>query len=58
MGTWIDILEVLDCYRTNDRWWTAEPISRAYYEILLDDGRTITLFHDDLQNTWYEQRYG
>ena len=58
MGTWTDVLEVLDCYRTDDRWWTSEPVSRTYYELLSEDGRTTTLFHDELHNTWYEQRYG
>jgi len=52
------VSEVLDHYRTDDRWWTAEPVSRSYYELLLDDGRAMTVFHDLIQDDWYEQRYG
>jgi hypothetical protein len=57
-GAWLAVVDVLDCYRTDDRWWTAEPVSRTYYELLLEDGRALTLFRDDLRDGWWEQRYG
>jgi hypothetical protein len=57
-GQRLAVAEVLDHYRTDDRWWTAEPVSRSYYELLLDDGRTVTVFRDDASGGWYEQRYG
>ncbi len=55
---WLPVAEVLDRYRTDDRWWTAEPVSRAYYELLLEDGRAVTVFHDLICGSWHEQRYG
>ncbi len=55
---WQEVAGLLDCYRTDDRWWMAEPIARTYYELLLDDGRTVTVFRDDIRDGWYEQRYG
>ena len=57
-GRWLPVAEVLDRYRTDDRWWTAEPVARTYYELLLADGRTVTVFHDQVRDRWYEQRYG
>lgn len=57
LGAWLEVLEVLDCYRTDDRWWTSEPIARTYYALLLEDGRAITLFRDELRDGWWEQRY-
>jgi len=57
-GGWLDVLELLDRYRTDDRWWTPEPIARAYYELLLEDGRTATVFRDEIKESWWEQRYG
>lgn len=57
-GQRLAVTEVLDHYRTDDRWWTAEPISRSYYELLLEDGRAVTVFRDLIQGDWYEQRYG
>ena len=55
---WLQVVEVLDRYRTDDRWWTAEPIARSYYELLLEDGRSVTLFRDEMKDSWWEQRYG
>ena len=55
---WLAVVELLDRYRTDDRWWTAEPIARTYYELLLEDGRAVAVFHDDVRDAWYEQRYG
>jgi hypothetical protein len=55
---WLEVVEVLDRYRTDDRWWTAEPVVRTYYELLLEEGRVVTVFHDLIQGEWYEQRYG
>ena len=57
-GTWLDVVEVIDRYRTDDRWWTEQPIARMYYELLLVDGRTATLFRDEISDRWWEQRYG
>ncbi len=57
-GRWLAVIEVLDRYRTDDRWWTAEPVSRSYYELLLEDGRTVTVYRDHVGKEWYEQRYG
>ncbi len=55
---WLQVVELLDRYRTDDRWWTAEPIARTYYELLLEDGRAAAVFHDEVNDTWHEQRYG
>ena len=57
-GRWVEVAEVLDCYRTDDRWWTAEPVSRSYYDLLLEDGRAVTVFQDEISGGWSEQRYG
>ena len=57
-GRWVEVAEVLDRYRTDDRWWTAEPISRSYYALLLEDGRAVTVFRDEVSGGWSEQRYG
>lgn len=57
-GRWVEVAEVLDCYRTDDRWWTAAPVSRSYYDLLLEDGRAVTAFRDEISGGWSEQRYG
>ena len=55
---WRAVVDVLDCYRTEDRSWTSEPVSRTYYELLLENGRTATVYRDHVGKEWYEQRYG
>ena len=57
-GRWLSVDRVLDRYRTDDRWWTSEPVSRTYYELLLEDGRAVTVFRDEIRAEWWEQRYG
>ena len=57
-GTWLPVTEVIDRYRTDDRWWTERPVERTYYELLLEDGRTATVFRDEIEGSWHEQRYG
>ena len=55
---WLAVMELLDRYRTDDRWWTPEPVARTYYELVLEDGRALVVFQDEVRDAWYEQRYG
>ena len=57
-GGWLNVIELLDRHRIDDRWWTERRIARTYYELLLGDGRTVTVFHDEIVGSWFMQRYG
>lgn len=37
-----------------DRWWTAEPIRRHYFELVLADGRCVVVFRE--RGSWFTQR--
>ena len=50
------IAAVQDRWRIDDEWWREHPISRAYYALLLDDGSLLTIYHDLITDTWFEQR--
>ncbi len=39
-----------------DRWWTDRPLHRHYYELVLANGRSLTVFHDLRAGRWYCQR--
>ena len=39
-----------------DRWWTAEPLRRRYFELVLSDGRDVVVFRDLVREGWYVQR--
>lgn len=39
-----------------DRWWTRRAIRRHYFELVLADGRCLTVFRDLAEGGWFEQR--
>ncbi len=47
--------EVVDRWRIDDEWWRAELLSRAYFSVMLDDGRSLTLFQDLVTGRWSRQ---
>jgi hypothetical protein len=52
-GRSLAVVQVRERYRTEDRWWTDAPMSRDYYELLLENGRPITVYLDRLEGHWY-----
>jgi hypothetical protein len=43
-------------WRVVDRWWTEEPVSRRYFEVVLDSGENTVVFRDEEQGGWFSQR--
>jgi hypothetical protein len=43
-------------WRVVDRWWTEEPISRRYFDVVLAGGGNAVVFFDEEQETWFTQR--
>jgi hypothetical protein len=39
-----------------DRWWTARPLRRRYFELVLADGRNVTVFRELGSSRWFLQR--
>jgi hypothetical protein len=39
-----------------DRWWTPKPLRRHYFELVLGDGRALTVFRGASRGRWYRQR--
>jgi hypothetical protein len=37
-----------------DRWWTPRPLRRHYFELVLADGRDVTVFRSG-RGRWYRQ---
>ena len=40
----------------DDEWWREHAIARLYYELILDDGTFLTVYHDLTTDAWFEQR--
>jgi hypothetical protein len=50
------VRDIRDCWRIDDEWWRERPVSRIYYELLMDDGLLLTVYHDLVADRWLEQR--
>jgi hypothetical protein len=50
------IAAVQDRWRIDDEWWREHAIARLYYEVILDDGTLLTIYHDLVRDLWFEQR--
>ena len=48
---------VLETWRIDDEWWREQPVSRTYWRLLLEDGRTIDVYHDLANARWFKQAY-
>ena len=52
----LQVIDLRDLWRIDDEWWRQE-ISRRYFRVALEDGRSLTLFEDLLTRRWYRQNY-
>jgi len=43
-------------WRVVDRWWTEEPLSRRYFELVLESGENVVVFRDQEFGSWFTQR--
>lgn len=55
-SAWKRVVAVRDRWRVDDEWWRA-PISRRYFELLLEDGGLLVVYHDAVAGEWFQQRY-
>lgn len=55
-GLWRVVAQVQERWRTEDRWWTEEPVSREYFSLLLEDGRPVVVYFDRLGKRWERHR--
>jgi hypothetical protein len=43
-------------WRVVDRWWTEEPISRRYFDLVLESGENSVVFRDEEAGGWFSQK--
>lgn len=56
-GQWRRIERVEDVWRVDDDWWREPPLARTYLRVALEGGHVVTVFRDDVQGSWWAQRY-
>lgn len=44
-----------ESWLVEDRWWTAEPLRRRYWELVGARGRNVVVFHDLHGGGWFVQ---
>jgi hypothetical protein len=47
---------VQERWRIDEGWWWERPVSRTYWRLVLDDGRQVTVYEDEVDHTWWTQR--
>ena len=50
------IAVVREEWRVVDRWWTEEPVSRRYFDVVLESGERAVVFRDEERGGWFSQR--
>jgi hypothetical protein len=44
-----------ESWLVEDRWWTADPLRRRYWELVGARGRNMVVFHDLCLGGWFAQ---
>jgi hypothetical protein len=52
----VPIALVREEWRVVDRWWTEEPVSRRYFDVVLQTGENAVVFRDEEVGRWFTQR--
>ena len=50
------VMLVREEWRVVDRWWTDEPVSRRYFDLVLEDGERCVVYRDVERGGWFTQR--
>jgi hypothetical protein len=51
-----DVVAHREEWHVLDRWWTEEPVSRRYFEVVLETGQNVVVFRDQDRGSWFSQR--
>jgi hypothetical protein len=50
------VAAVREEWRVLDHWWTEDPVSRRYFEVVLESGQNVVVFRDQERGGWFSQR--
>lgn len=50
------VIDLVKSWRIDEGWWREQPISRIYWQCVLECGRFLTVFHDLTDGRWWRQR--
>ena len=52
----VAVFSVREEWRVFDRWWTAEPVRRRYFDVVLETGENVAVFYDFERQEWFRQK--
>ena len=52
----VAVSSVREEWRVFDRWWTAEPVRRRYFDVVLETGENVAVFYDFERGMWFRQK--
>jgi hypothetical protein len=52
----VAVSSVREEWRVFDRWWTAEPVRRRYFDVVLETGENVAVFYDFERRAWFRQK--
>ena len=52
----VAVSSVREEWRVFDRWWTAEPVRRRYFDVVLETGENVAVFFDFERQEWFRQK--
>jgi hypothetical protein len=50
------VVLVREEWRVVDRWWTEEPLSRRYFDVVLESGQQAVVYRDQESRRWFTQK--
>ena len=56
-GRRLAVESVLETWRIDDEWWRERAVSRVYYSLMLEDGRTVMVYRNLVNDHWFKQAY-
>ena len=54
---WQDVTLARRPWRIDQHWWRADAIRRTYYRLELENGPPMTVYYDEVAQTWSRQEY-
>ena len=52
----VRVASVREEWLVADRWWTEEPLRRRYFDLVLETGENVVVFHDEERGGWFRQQ--
>jgi hypothetical protein len=56
----LEVSAVREEWLVEDGWWTRKPLQRRYFELVLEDGSNVVVFHEPFSEPeggrWFRQR--